>query len=199
MNVRRAIMTSIGDAVLPYGYKRIAGIVYDKGVYYDTGIRLTGADTIHFSFEVNESCNVLGCFTSSAASTNYSYYATSVHDGKYIRYNGNSYYSYTQTHKRYDVTISPTGSTGCERNSTWSKKTFTAVSNLYIGTTWTGTEYPYLNGIMYDSIVINLGSGGEINIIPAQTASDDIGYYILEQNRFLYNLGRGTPIRLDYV
>lgn len=186
---------AVQDGLLPTGYKRLTGIQFDGNVWYDTGLYLHGSDTIRFSFSATKACNILGCYTTADAQTNYSYYASTASGAKYLRYNGGTYNSYIQTNKRYDITITPTGSSGGQVDSTWTEKTFTTASTLMIGTTSVGATSAKLTGPMYGDIVID----GVAHIIAAESPLGEIGYYILEEERFIENLGTGTPVALGYV
>ena len=156
---------------------------------------LHGSDSISFAFKASKACNVLGCYTSADAQTNYSFYATTTSGSKYLRYNGQTYNSYIQTNKRYDIVITPTGSSGCEVDSTWSQRTFTTPTTLLLGTTSYGATSAKLTGPMYGDIVIN----DNIHIIPDEDPQGRIGYYILEEEKFIENLGSGTPVSLGYA
>lgn len=187
---------AIEDGNLPSAYLKLTGINYDGAVYYDTGLYLHGSDTLSFAFKATKACNILGCYTTTDAQTNYSYYASTTSGAKYLRYNGGTYNSYIQTNKRYDITITPTGSSGGQVDSTWTEQTFTSDSTLMIGTTSYGATSAKLTGVMYGDIVIL----GDERIIPAERVSDGaIGYYMLERQVFLENLGTGTPTALGYA
>lgn len=183
------------DGLLPTGYKRLTGIGYDGNVYYDTGLYLHGSDTLRFEFEASKACNVLGCYTSADAQTNYSYYATTTSSGKYMRYNGGTYNSYIVTNKRYDIVVTPTGCSGGQVDSTWTSKTFTTASTLMLGTTSYGATSAKLTGKMHGDVVID----GTAHIMACEDPYGRIGYYILEEERFLPNLGTGTPTSLGYL
>lgn len=186
----------IEDGSLPAAFRKLTGINYDGNVWYDTGHILHGSDTIRFSFKATKACNVLGCYTTASAQTNYSLYVSTTSGSKYLRYNGGTYDSYIATNTRYDVTVTPTGSSGMRNDSTWTAKTFTTESNMLIGTTSTGATSAKLTGVMYGSVIID----GVATIIPAERISDNaIGYYILEDEVFIENQGSGTPTALGYV
>ena len=183
------------DAV-PAAYRRLTGIEFDGNVFYDTGMRLTGADTLQFSFLASVACNVLGCYTSASAQTNYSLYVATASTGNYLRYNGGSYNSRVDTNTWYDVTITPTGSSGMKTDSSWSAKTFTTDSDLLIGTTSYGATSAKLTGGLRGTILIQ---GREL-IIPVERISDgEIGYWMREAKRFLVNQGTGDPTSLGYA
>jgi len=186
---------AVQDGQLPTGYRRLTGIQFDGNVFYDTGLYLHGSDTIRFSYSATKACNVLGCYTTADAQTNYSLYCSTTSGAKYLRYNGGTYNSYIAINTRYDVVITPTGSDGMRTDSSWTAKTFTTGSTLLIGTTSYGATSAKLTGSMYGEIIID----GTAHIIPAENPLGEIGYYILEEERFIENLGTGTPVALGYA
>lgn len=180
---------------LPTAYRRLTGINFDGNVFFDTGMRLTGADTLQFSFRASVACNVLGCYTSASAQTNYSLYIATSSNGNYLRYNGGSYNSRVDANTWYDVTITPTGSDGMKTDSSWSAKTFTADSDLLIGTTSYGATSAKLTGGLRGTILIQ---GREL-LIPCERRSDNaIGYWMQSAGQFITNQGTGTPTAMGY-
>ena len=186
---------AVQDGLLPTGHKRLTGIQFDGNCFYDTGLYLHGSDTIRFSFAASKACNVLGCYTTADAQTNYSLYVSTTSGSKYLRYNGGTYNSYIATNTRYNVVVTPTGSDGMRVDSSWSSKTFTTSSTLLIGTTSYGATSAKLTGPLYGEVVID----GVAHIIPDEDPLGRIGYYILEEERFIENLGTGTPVALGYA
>lgn len=185
----------VEDGTLPSAYRKLTGIVFDGNVWYATAIRLSGSDTLKFAFKASKACNVLGCYTSTDAQTNYSLYVSTTSGAKYLRYNGGTYNSYIASNTRYDVTITPTGSSGLGASVTWSQQTFTAVSDMLIGTTSTGATSAKFTGTMYGNIEVV----GKAVFVPAERISDGkIGYYDLVSETFLVNQGSGTPVSLGY-
>lgn len=184
----------VADDELPDGYRRLIGINFDGNVFYDTGMRLYGSDTLKFKFKVSIACNVLGCYTSASAQTNYSLYV-GTSTANYLRYNGGTYNSRIDANDWYDVTITPTGSNGMKTDSNWTSKSFTTDSDLLIGTTSYGATSAKLTGALEGNVVI---LGREI-IIPCERVSDGkFGYYMKSANRFIENQGTGTPTSLGY-
>ena len=180
---------------LPVGYQRLAGIQMDASTYYAiTDFKLTGGDTLRFAFSANRACNVLGCYTTTTASTNYSLYATTTAGGKYLRYDGGTYNSVVDTGERYDVVITPTGSNGMKNDETWTAKDFTAVSDLLIGSTSVGATSAKLDGAMYGNIEVD----GKLKLIPCKRISDNaIGYYDAYSKTFYEPVGDApTPITI---
>ena len=177
---------------VPGDYTEIKGITYDGNVYYEIGdLKLTGADTLRFSFSATAACNVIGCYTTMDAQTNFSVYASTSDGAKYLRYDGGTYYSYITTNKKYNIVITPMGATGFEQESTWTKKDFTAVSDLCIGTTSTTATSAKLKGTLYGKVVVD----GRFDGIPCKRNSDNaIGYYDTVSKTFYENEGTGTPV-----
>ena len=181
--------------IVPSGYKRLTGINFDGNVWYDTGMRLYGSDTLKFSFQVTKACNVLGCYTTAEAQTNYSLYVSTTSGSKYLRYNGGTYNSYIATNTRYDVTITPTGSSGMRVDSSWTAKTFTTESDFLIGTTSTGATSAKLTGKMFGDIEIE----GRGYFVPYEKESDNSIVYInVMTGSVLTNQGSGTPTKIAY-
>ena len=181
--------------IVPSGYKRLTGINFDGNVWYNTGMRLYGSDTLRFSFQVTKACNVLGCYTTTSAQTNYSLYCSTTSGSKYLRYNGGTYDSYIATNTRYDVTITPTGSSGMRTDSTWTAKTFTTESDMLIGTTSIGATSAKLTGKMFGDIEVE----GRAYFVPYEKESDNSIVYINVMTGDVYtNQGSGTPTKIVY-
>ena len=182
--------------VVPDGYKRLTGVHFDGDVFYDTGMRLYGSDTLRFAFSATKSCNVLGCYTSASAQTNYSLYVSTSSSAKYTRYNGGTYNSYIQTNKLYEVELSPTGTKGMQTNSTWTEKTFTTESTLLIGSTSVGATSAKLTGDFVGDFEIE----NRAYWVPYQKISDNSVVYInVMDGTVITNLGSGTPTPLGYA
>lgn len=178
---------------LPNSYRRINGIVYDGAVWYDTAMRLRGSDTIRISFKASKACNVFGCYTTADAQDNYSLYITTSSNGKYMRYNGGTYNSNFATNTRYDVTITPTGTSGLRVDSSWTAQSFTTASDMLIGLTSVNATSAKFTGTMYGEIEVE----GRAFFIPVVRIADGaVGYYDVFRELFLTNQGGGTPIEL---
>lgn len=178
---------------LPEGYTKLAGITYESATYYKiTDFLLTGADTMKFSFTATKACNVIGCYTTTSAQTNYSMYASTSSGAKYMRYNGGTYNSQIVANKKYDVVITPTGATGLDQTSTWEQKDFTCESDLCIGTTSPSASSAKLDGTLYGDIVVE----GRLHLVPCKRDSDNVvGYYDLKSKTFYEPTGSApTPV-----
>lgn len=188
----------IVDDELPSGYDRIAGIAFDSSAYYQiTDFFLKGSDTIRISFSVEKACNVFGCYTTSSATNNYSLYASTATNAKYLRYAGGTYksqFANSTFGQRFDVVITPTGSSGMPsgQNDTWSEVDFTATSALCIAHTSPSGTSSKLDGNIYGNIVVD----GRLKLIPCIRISDgEIGYYDTYAEAF-YAPVTGTPASL---
>lgn len=186
----------VNPNLVPAGYRRLTGIVFDADVYYEAPFKLEGSDTLRLSFSIIRACNVIGCYSKTTADNNYSLYASGSSGAKYMRYNGGAYNSSISLNTRYDVEITPTGTTGFRTDSTWEQKDFIADDNMLIGSTATDASSAKLEGTMYGNIEI-VGKG---LFIPAERTSDGaIGYYEAISGTFLENQGTGTPVALGYA
>lgn len=186
----------VNHAVVPSTFRRLTGIVFDGGVVYDTGIPLHGNDTLRFDFSATKACNVLGCYTTADAQTNYSLYVSTSSSAKYMRYNGGTYSSYIATNTRYNVIITPTGTDGMRNDSSWTAKSFVCESDMLIGSTSWGATSAKFTGTMYGNIEVV----GLAVFIPVERISDgEIGYYEAYTGSFLTNQGDGTPDILGYA
>lgn len=161
------------DDELPTGYKRVLGFTMNNNSYWGIAdFPLYGSDTLRFSFEATDSCNVIGAYSGSASGNNYSLYVST--SSNYLRYKSGAYNSAVDFDKRYDVEITPTGSSGMKTNSTWTEQTFTTPTNLCIGTTATGASSAKLKGKLYGNIEVV----GRAKFVPCERVSDNaLGYY----------------------
>lgn len=186
----------INPNLVPTGYRRLTGIIFDSNIYYKAPFKLEGSDTLKFSFSAERACNVIGCYSTASANNNYSLYVGTSSTSKYMRYDGETYSGYISSSTRYDVEITPTGVTGLQNDSTWEQKDFIADNNMLIGTTSPNASSSKLDGIIYGNIeVVNKGL-----FIPVERISDGaIGYYEAISGTFLKNKGTGTPVSLGYA
>ena len=177
---------------LPKEYRELLGFSMNNDCYFEiTDFKLKGSDTLRFSFSASVACNILGCYTTGAAQTNYSLYvATS--SGKYMRYNGGTANSTITANEKYNVVMTPNGATGLGAAVTWEPKDFTAASDLCIGTTSTGATSSKLVGSLYGRIIVD----GRLNLIPCERIADNVlGYYDSHGKKF-YEPAAGTPTSL---
>lgn len=186
----------VNSNLVPSEYRRLTGIVFDSNVYYEAPFKLEGSDTLRLSFSITRACNVIGCYSKTTADNNYSLYASGSSGAKYMRYNGGTYNSSVSLNTRYDVEVTPTGTTGFRTDSTWEQKDFIADDNMLIGSTAVDASSAKLDGTMYDNIEV-VGKG---LFIPVERISDGaIGYYEAMSGTFLANQGTGTPVSLGYA
>ena len=158
---------------LPEEYVRVLGFEMNNNSYWEIpDFPLYGSDTLRFSFEASDACNVIGAYSGSASGNNYSLYVGS--SSNYLRYKNNAYNSSISYNTRYDVEITPTGSRGMKVNSTWTEQTFTTPTNMCIGTTATSASSAKLKGKLYGNIEVV----GRAKFIPCERVSDGVlGYY----------------------
>ena len=185
----------VRDSEIPGSYKRLLGLTMNNNCYYAIAdFRLKGSDTIRFSFMIDEACNVLGSYSGSATGNNYSLYASSSRTAKYLRYKDGAYNSSVDTDTRYDVVITPTGSIGMKTDETWTQKTFTTTTDLFIGTTSATTTSAKLKGTLYGNIIVD----GRLKLIPVERIADGhLGYYDTYSETFYDYIGT-NPISLGY-
>lgn len=161
------------DDELPTGYKRVLGFKMNNNSYWEIAdFPLYGSDTLRFSFDATDACNVLGAYSGSASGNNYSLYVST--SSNYLRYKSGAYNSAIDYDKRYDVELAPTGSSGMKVDSTWTAQTFTTPTNLCIGTTAKSASSAKLKGNLYGNIEIV----GRAKFVPCERVSDNtLGYY----------------------
>ena len=182
------------DDELPAAYKRVLGFSMNDNCYWKlTDFKLKGSDTLRFSFSATTSCNVIGAYSGSATGNNYSLYVSTA-SGNYLRYKGDAYNSTIDADTRYDVVITPTGTTGMKTNSSWSALEFTTTTDFCVGTTSTNTTSAKMKGSFYGDIIVD----GRLHLVPCERVSDNmLGYYDLEGETF-YAPTSGTPTSLGY-
>lgn len=158
---------------LPDGYVRVLGFAMNNNSYWEIpDFPLYGSDTLRFSFEASDACNVIGAYSGSASGNNYSLYVGS--SSNYLRYKNGAYNSGVSYNTRYDVEITPTGTSGMKNDSTWTAQTFTTPTNMCIGTTATGASSAKLKGKLYGIIEVV----GRAKLIPCERVVDGVlGYY----------------------
>ena len=170
--------------VNPPGYKRVQGFTCNNNAMWQiTGFHLRGSDTVKISFSVTAACNVFGCYQGTSATDNYDLFVSATPNSKYLRYNGGAYDSYWAAGnmgEQYNVTITPTGTSGMPHDSTWTEATFEATNDMLIGaTTLTGTSSK-LKGNLYGEIGVSSGGDYRLWLIPVERISDGVlGYYDL--------------------
>lgn len=186
---------------LPSGYKKVTGFEFSAATYYAiTGFKLKGSDTIRISFSADKACNVFGCYTTTSATDNYSLYISTTSGSKYLRYDGGTYKSYfpsASLGERYDVVITPTGSSGMPtgQDDTWTAATFTSSADMCIGTTSSSATSSKLDGKIWGNFVVD----GRFCGIPCERESDNkLGYYDTYSETFYAPTG-SAPTSLGYA
>ena len=183
------------DDELPTGYKRVLGFKMNNNSYWEIAdFPLYGSDTLRFSFDATDACNVLGAYSGSASGNNYSLYVST--SSNYLRYKSGAYNSAIDYDKRYDVELAPTGSSGMKVDSTWTAQTFTTPTNLCIGTTAKSASSAKLKGNLYGNIEVV----GRAKFVPCERVSDNaLGYYDTIGKAFYEQAsGFGGAVSLGY-
>lgn len=188
-----------GGGDLPDGYREVTGLEFSSKTYYEIeDFKLRGSDTITFSFSTTKSCNVMGCYTTATATTNYSLYATTSSSGKYLRYGNGTYSSYipnASVGERLDVTITPTGSIGMPKEDTWEQADFECATDLCICNTSVGSTSAKLDGCIFGRFIVN----NRLTLIPCERTADGVlGYYDMDRETFFEPIG-DNPVSLGYV
>lgn len=169
-----------GENPLPDDYEQVNGFAFDSDCYFAiTGLKLKGSDTVQFSMIPRAACNVFGCYTTTDATDNYSLYVSTANNAKYLRYNGGTYkskFASADLGKRYDISITPTGSHGFPegQDDTWIEAAFEAQVDMCIGTTATNASSAKFKGDIIGAFTVD----GRFNGIPCKRKADDVlGYY----------------------
>ena len=169
-----------GESPLPDDYEQVNGFAFDSDCYFAiTGLKLKGSDTVQFSMIPRAACNVFGCYTTTDATDNYSLYVSTANNAKYLRYNGGTYKSKfvsADLGKRYDISITPTGSNGFPegQDDTWAEVAFEAQVDMCIGTTATNASSAKFKGDLIGNFVVD----GRFNGVPCKRKEDNaLGYY----------------------
>lgn len=198
---RRMAMAVSNPDFLPSSYRRLTGIIFDAKTYYlFNNFHLQGNDTVRISVSVNKSCNVFGCYSSGSAQDNYSLYATTSNTGKYLRYNGETYksrWASTDQGQRYNIVITPTGSSGMppSQDDTWEEKNFVSEAELCVGTTAVSASSSKLDGIIYGNFIVD----NRLCAVPVERISDGtVGYYEMYTHTFYEPIGT-NPEKLGYA
>ncbi len=181
------------DDELPDGYRRLLSMSMNNNCYYVVpDFHLTGADTLRFSYEIDNACNVIGSYSGSASGANYSLYTNS-DNYKYLRYYSGQYSSKSIKGKRYDVAITPTGAAGMEIDSTWEEIDFVCPNDFFIGTTSTTTSAASFRGTLFGNVEVEGPNGLRFKGIPCERVSDgEIGWYDTVSETFFEPVGT-TP------
>ena len=179
-----------GGSGLPDAYEAVKGFSMDNDCYFQIDdFYLYGSDTLKFSCSITAACNVIGAYSGSGSGANYSLYGTTI-GGSYLRYYSGTYNSKMVADKRYDITLTPTGSHGMELDTTWNEIEFTTTRPFCIGTTAANiTTSARMKGSFFGHIIVK----GRAVFIPCKRKSDNVyGYYEKYSDTF-YEPALGTP------
>lgn len=177
--------------VLPQGYRELIGITFDGDFHYATTLRLKGSDTLRFAYSATAAGNVIGCYSGSTSSPNFSYYHAA---SAYMRHGTTLARPSMSNNTRYDIVCTPTGATGFPSSITWTESTFEVNGNFFIGMLDNSTSAA-LKGNMYGRVTID----GRALFVPVEDPDGYIGYYDLVSDTFISKTGSGTPVSLGYL
>lgn len=187
--------------LLPAEYKQVKGFAFASNTYYILpNFYLNGNDTVRISFSVNKACNVFGCYTAASSTNNYSLYASTASGAKYLRYASGTYKSQFPTSvfgDRFDVVITPTGSSGMPtgQDDSWTASDFEGTADLCIGHTSPSGTSSKLDGNIWGEIIVD----GRLKLIPCERISDGVlGYYDIYSEIFFEPVG-SAPTSLGYA
>lgn len=181
-----------GKGGVPDDYRELIGLSYGAKAYFlITGFRLRGSDTVRISFSANKACNVFGCYTNTTAKDNYSLYASTSSNAKYLRYGGETYNSYIPpafVGERIDAVITPTGTRGMPTDSVITPETFDGSADLCVGHTSPSGTSSKLDGNVWGAFVVD----GRLKLIPVERKADGVlGYYDSKSGTFYEPIGSG--------
>ena len=188
----------VKDSELPVGYKRLKGISYDSGTYYETNEKLYGSDTltIRLSGTTNNGRNVIGAYSGTGDdSYNFSLflYGNNSTSLSYLRHGTHlarpRYGTGTRT-----LVMGPSGTDGFLNDVTYEEETFETTSTFWIG------GLPNSTSTKFDGNIIgNITVSNRLKYIPCERVSDgEIGYYETFTGVFLEPKGNGTPVSMGY-
>lgn len=188
----------VKDSELPVGYKRLTGISYDSGIYYETNEKLYGSDTltIRISGTTSNGRNVIGAYSGTGDNArNFSLfiYGANATNNSYLRHG-------TQLGRpRYGtgartLVMGPTGTDGFLTDVTYDAETFETTDTFWIG------GLPNSSSTKFDGNIIgNVTVSNRLKYIPCERVSDgEIGYYETFTGVFLESRGGGTPVSMGY-
>lgn len=180
-------------ADLPPTYTRVDGFGFNNNCYFEIDdFKLTGGDTVRFTFKPGGTSNVFGSYTSSSADNNYSLYISTTTSAKYMRYNGGTYASgiaSSEMNTEYDVVVTPTGTSGLPRNGEWTRSDFTCSIDMCIGTTSPNASSSKYVGDLLGNFVVD----GRFCGVPCKRVSDNVAGYFDLYSRTFYLPSVGTP------
>lgn len=186
-------------ADLPDEYVRVDGFRFNNNCYFEIDdFKLTGGDTVRFTFKPSATSNVFGSYTSSSADNNYSLYVSTTTSAKYMRYNGRTYASgiaSSEMNTEYDVVVTPTGTRGLPRNDTWTRSDFICSLDMCIATTSPNASSSKYVGELLGNFVVD----GRFCGVPCKRVSDNVlGYFDLYTRSF-YEPAEGTPTAIEQL
>ncbi len=190
--MRALLHTVKWNAQLPDGYTELDGLSFNNNCYFTiTNFKLTWDDSIKVVFTPTMACNLLWSYTSTSSQKNYSVYLSTSSGSKYLRYNWWTYKSYITTNTKYELEVTPTWSywSDSSLNETRTAKTFTADTDLFIGTTSISATSAKFSWTIWGDIEVVW----RLRLRPCKRNADNIlWYYDLYCSTF-YTPTIGTP------
>ena len=189
---------TIVDDELPIGYRRITGIKFDGGFWYETGEYLTGEDDVTLTLANTSTTgqNVFGSYSgTSSGIKNFSLYLYGGGSSSncYLRYGEQLVRPRYGSNER-TLTFGKSGTSGFTTNVSITPDTFTTNSTAYIGMLPNSTSPAYTG-----SIIGNIYVSDRLKYVPCERQSDGaIGYYETFTGVFLEQTGTGTPTKGEY-
>jgi len=185
------------DAELPYGYKRLASIIFSASTYYNTNKKLYGSDVVTMTISdfTSGGQNLFGCYSGTGDDVyNFSLYIYGTSTGQaYWRYGQTIYRPVVGSTSQRTITFGAGGTTGFKTNVTHNTVDFETTSVAWIG------SLPNSSSPKYEGKIIgNITIGTRLKYIPCERVSDGaIGYYEAIEGVFLEPQG-SAPVKGAY-
>lgn len=174
--MRRLLHTVKWNMQLPDWYTELAGLGFNNNCYFTiTDFKLTWDDSIKVVFTPTIACNLLWSYTNTSSQKNYSIYLSTSSWAKYLRYNWWTYKSYITINTKYELEVTSTWSywNDSSLNDTWTAKTFTADTDMYIWTTSTWATSAKFSWTIWGDIEV----AGRLRLRPCKRNSDNVLWY----------------------
>lgn len=188
----RTLLHSVRDVkIFPLGYTEVKWLSFNNDCYFTIDYKLKWDDTVKIVFTPNNACNVFWSYTNANSQKNYSLYASTAAWAKYLRYNGWTYKSEVTLWTKYTLEITPTWSkrSTSSLNETWTQKTFTADTNMYIGTTSPSATSSKMVWTIWGRIEVV----ERAELAPCKRNSDNVLWYYDLINNVFYTPTTWTP------
>ena len=163
--------------------KRVDYVSFDGSQYVDTGVALTGGDTVTVDFVNKKSGdNIFGSWRSSNTNV-YTLYASTT--SSYVRYNSSLYRNTPiPLNTRLTFKMTPTGDyVGNTRYHTWTQADFNTNTPCLVG--WlNGSSSPHMQGDVYDFAIKD-----KSHLIPVKVGNN---YYLFDCKKWKLPTHNGT-------